>query len=253
MHSATGACLGVVARVGLAACLTVTACANEDGDSCPIPTEEISAIAVVIDSGWDLRAAIDFEQGDRHGPGTPLRLCDADILEINGEPAQRIDKATRVEYSLTLPADGSRSFRFELVRADGDPVVLAIDLPAAFTLDNPASGDVLMTAEDQIIAWSPAEPEGTINVELGEALGEGTCIASADDAPEYKRPGGVQVPDTGQWTIPAGDLVGMSPQACPISYTLVRVERGDYPAALASGGRVDARVERHVEVQVDPQ
>ena len=83
-------------------------CGGTDGDSCEVSTDQMSAVAVVIDSGWDIRAAIDFEEGDRRGRGTPLRLCDSDALTIDGRRADPIDKADRIEYARTLDADADR-------------------------------------------------------------------------------------------------------------------------------------------------
>ncbi len=241
--------MGRFGVVGLA--LVAAACGGAADESCDVPTDEISAIAIVVDSGWDLRAAIDFERGDRHGPGTPLRLCDADLLEINGQTPERADKATVIEYSITVQADTSRSFVFELMRTEGDPIVLQADLPEPFSIDLPMVGDPLLTTEDQMIEWSPSVPDGSMQIQLAEELGEGTCLEVSPDQ-DYKQPGGVPVPDTGAWTILGSELQSMAPEPCTVSYTLARVARGDYPAALESGGRIDARVERYVDVEVDP-
>jgi hypothetical protein len=231
--------------------LGLAGCGGTEGETCDIPTESISAVVLVIDSGWDIRATIDFEAGDRRGRNAPLRLCDSDVLEINGEAPQVIVKADRVEHSLSLPADGARSFRFELDRqAEGHQVTLTAELPPAFQVLAPMDGDEIDFSQEQVLQWEPALEGGSLQVGLGEAIGAGECLVTMSEGHTYEVAGGVTVEDRGQWTIPAGAVASMGEASCMVAYTLSRVTLAPYPSALERSGRVEARTERYVDVFV---
>lgn len=225
------------------------ACTGDEGESCEVATANLSAVALVIDSGWDIRAAIDFEAGDRRGRNAPLRLCDTDALVINDILPDVIAKSDRVEYAISLPADGARRFTFELVReAQGDRVAFEVELPPPFEITAPMDGDAIDYEQEQVLQWEPALEGGTMHVGLGEVIGGGECLVAQTDGHTYESAGGVQVDDTGQWTIPAGVVSSMSPTACTLTYTLSRVLLAPYPEAFEAGGRLEARTERYVDV-----
>ena len=232
-------------------------CAGEDGKTCEVPTNEISAVALVVDSGWDIRATIDFERGDRRGAGAPLRLCDTDVLTIDGEDPIETDKASSVEYSLSLPADAERSVRFTLVRqALGDRLDLDIELPPAFEILAPMDGDEVVLEQSPVVQWEPPLADGTMRMRVGEPLGGGQCLGWIDPdtgAPmpaPYEEPGGVQVDDDGEHGLT--DLRLQGPEPCDLTLVLARVVLGAYPASLTSGGRVEGRAERYVDVRAVP-
>lgn len=226
-------------------------CSGDEGDTCDIPTEEISAVALVVDSGWDIRATIDFEAGDRRGRNSPLRLCDSDTLEINGDEPEVIEKSDRIEYARSLPVDGERTFTFVLEReSQGERVTFDVELPPAFEITAPLGGDVVDFSQDQLLQWAPAMDGGSMHVSLGEAIGGGECLVATTDGHTYEANGGVTVADEGQWTIPAGVVSSMSPEACTLTYTLSRVLLAPYPEELEGSGRVEARTERYIDVVV---
>lgn len=227
------------------------ACAGDEGETCEIATEDISAVALVVDSGWDIRAAIDFEAGDRRGRNTPLRLCDSDRLTINGNEPDELVKADLVEYAISLPADGVRRFAFVLDRdAEGDRIAFEVELPPPFEIVAPMDGDTIDLAQDQVLRWEPALEGGSMRVGLGEEIGGGECLVATTDGHTYESAGGVTVDDTGEWTIPAGVVGSESPRSCTATYTLSRVLLAPYPEALEGTGRVEARTERYVDVVV---
>jgi hypothetical protein len=237
--------------LAIAAGLGLAGCGGTDGETCDIATGEISAVALVIDSGWDVRASVDFEVGDRRGRNSPLRLCSSDVLTINGELPEALAKADRVEYALSLPRDGVRSFRFELDRqAEGDRVMFEVELPPPFELLEPMDGDVIDFSQEQVLQWDPALPDGSMQVGLGEAIAAGECLVTTSDGHTYEAAGGVTVADAGQWTIPAGAVASTNDTDCTVTYTLSRVELAPYPAELERSGRVEARTERYVDVSV---
>jgi hypothetical protein len=231
----------------------LVACTGDESESCEIATEDISAVALVVDSGWDIRATIDFEAGDRRGRNSPLRLCDTDELTINGDVPDVIDKADRVEYAVSLPAESDRSFTFELDReAQGDRITFEVELPPAFQLTAPMSGDVIDFSQEQVLQWEPTVDDGSMRVGLGEAIGGGECLVATTDGHTYEAAAGVTVPDSGQWTIPAGVVGSEATEACTLTYTLSRVLLAPYPEVLEDSGRVEARTERYVDVVVQP-
>lgn len=236
----------VVVLVGV-----LVGCSGEEGDTCEIATEDISAVALVVDSGWDIRATIDFEAGDRRGRNTPLRLCDSDTLEINGEEPEVIEKTDRVEYVLSLAADAERSFSFVLERdAQGDRVTFDVELPPAFEITAPEDGATIDFSQEQVLQWAPAIDGGTMHVGLGEVIGGGECLVATTEGHTYEAAGGVTVDDKGQWTIPAGVVSSESPDDCTLTYTLSRVLLAPYPEVLEGSGRIEARTERYVDVVV---
>lgn len=251
-------------RGGLGALVLPVAlgCNALDDETCEIATADISMVAQVIDSGLDIRATVDFERGDRRGAGAPLRLCDTDRLTINGMSPEAIDKASRVEYAVGFAADAERRFDFVLARQDQEErVTFSVDLPAAFEITAPAPAAELSFDQAQVVEWAPpATADDTILVGLREELGGGQCIAPpidpADPDPEtespYEERDGVPVPDTGQWTVLAGELVTAVTEPCAVTYALTRLNLGDYPANFERGGRIEARVERYLDVIANP-
>jgi hypothetical protein len=243
---------------GVVACacalgLALAGCGGTEGDACEVATEDVSAVALVVDSGWDIRASVDFEAGDRRGRNAPLRLCDSDRLTINGVEPEVIAKADRIEYAVTVPADGVRSFEFVLDRsAEGDRVTFGVELPPAFEILAPMEGDVVDPAAGQTIAWEPAVPGGELSIEIGEVIGGGECLVATTAGHTYEAAGGVRVEDDGEWTIPAGVVGSTSTQTCTLTYLLSRVTLARYPEALQGSGRVEARTERYVDVLVAP-
>lgn len=235
----------------LALSLVAAACSGSDGDTCEVVTEEISAVALVVDSGWDVRASIDFEAGDRRKRNAPLRLCDSDRLTINGQAPDEIVKADRVEYAMALPADGSRTFEFVLDRqSDGDRIAFSVELPPAFEVLTPEDDAIIDVTQDQLLEWEPANPGGSLRVELDEPIGAGECLLTTTEGHAYEAAGGVTIDDDGGWTIPAGAIVSMSPDDCTLTYTLSRVLLAPYPSVLQASGRLEARTERYVDVVV---
>lgn len=242
---------GRVGCVGLVGALGLVGCAASDGNTCDVATEDISAVALVVDSGWDIRAAIDFEAGDRRGGNSPLRLCDSDRLTINGAAPDVIEKADSIEYAVSLPADGARSFELVLDReSEGDRVAFSVELPPAFEVVAPVDGEVIDFAQDQVLQWEPAVADGSMRVELGEVIGAGECLTATTEGHTYEAAGGVTVPDNGQWTIPAGSVASMATQDCTLTYTLSRVLLAPYPEALEGSGRLEARTQRYLDVLV---
>jgi len=242
----------IVLGWGLAWGLASTSgCGGTDDQICDVPTSEISVVAQVVDSGWDLRATIDFERGDRRGSGAPLHLCTTDELTINGQAVEGADKASQIEYSLSSDPEGERSFIFMLDRsAIGETLSVQVDLPPAFEILSPMGGDPLPLGNDLLLQWEPPLTDESMHVRLGEPLGGGTCVEGTDQ--KYKEAAGFQVPDTGQWTIPGADLASGGPEPCTLTTTLSRVVLGDYPDAFSPGGRLEARVERTIDLRAMP-
>ena len=231
-----------------------TGCNGATDETCEAQTSEISTVALVVDSGFDIRVAVDFELGDRQGPRSPVSLCDSDTLTINDTTPTSSTKATRVEYSITVPVDGERRFEFVLEReAESETIAFEVELPPAFEILTPINGDPLQVDEDQPVTWEPSlGEENTMLVGLTEALGGGQCLLTPQEDALYESLGGVPVPDTGQWVVKDDEVDTDSPVPCAATYTLTRLVLGDYPTQFERGGRIEARVERYRDIEVTP-
>ena len=162
-RSTSQAALPLGLAAGLAMALAAgLGCAADDGETCEIATEDISAVALVVDSGWDVRATIDFEAGDRRGANSPLRLCPTDQLTINDQDPVVTEKSDRIEYALSLPSDGARDFDFVLDRNAGEErIEMSIELPPPFEILSPMQDDIFEIPAEHIIEWEPPEDGGS--------------------------------------------------------------------------------------------
>ena len=239
-------------RACLALAMSVAAaCGQTATDTCGFANDELSIVAVVVDRGNVVRAEIDFEAGDRTLATTPLSVCEDETLRINDSSPTQTDKPERIVYSANLEAD-ARTVTFSLSRPDDDTVTVSIDLPEAFEVTAPTAGEMLSRGSDTVLTWEPPSPADQMRIELGEDIGGGICIFTDEGEHHYKDLGGVEVPDEGQWTVPAGSVHSDPGGPCNATYTLQRIVQGQYPASLQKGGFVEARVERMVTfVSVD--
>ena len=95
-----------------------------------------------------------------------------------------------------------------------------------------------------------------VEIRFSREKGGGQCLGWIDPdtgAPmpaPYEEPGGVQVDDDGEHGLT--DLRLQGPEPCDLTLVLARVVLGAYPASLTSGGRVEGRAERYVDVRAVP-
>ncbi len=219
------------------------------GNSCPVPTKDISMEAIVLDTGSRVRAVADFQDGPRGGLGSQrLQLCDNDILTINGLDATETEKSDRIEYSVTWDLDQAPDqFEFALDRENQSNVRATVTLPPRFSIVVPIAGDTLPRSVDTTLEWDPPRDGGQILVTIDDEIGE-PCKISAN-APPLRV--GVELPDTGIFTVLA-DTLELEPNPtmqteCDAFVRLSRINPGDYPAELEDSGRVEARVERRID------
>lgn len=216
------------------------------GDSCEVPTDEMSMVGLVVDNGPTVRAEVDFESGQRDGLGLPLRLCDDDELFINGDEPRESERGPGFVYSLTIEDGSVRDFEFELKRNDRDEVItLDVSLADAFDITSPVPGAQLSRMEDLVVIWEPADPGGMMRIELEEEIGGGICLTTDQEEHAYKELGGIEVDDAGMWTIPAGVVTGQA--ECVGRYRLSRFTDGEYPSKLGPGGHLEAQVLRLID------
>ena len=208
-------------------------CDEGRSDACDRDSSELSIIAVVVDSGSKVRAEIDFEVGDRMGVPAPVHVCPDDALRIAGKTTTITEKADRVVYSVTLPADTPRELDFSLQRADADAIEFTLPLPPAFTITAPAEAQDVPRSEDLVLTWEPVVEGGELRLGVEEDVGYGVCVVTESEGHDYKDRRGVDVPDTGSWTIPAGVVGSELTEPCPAYYVLKRTARATYPEALA--------------------
>lgn len=230
----------------------VTGCDQETADTCSVSNDELSLVAVVVDNGVKLRAEIDFESGDRTGLPSPLQVCGSETLTIGGVSPTVTEKADRIVYSVTLALDTAPEVAFVLERDRGEDVEVRLSRPPSFSVTAPDDGQTIPRSEDLTLMWSPTVEGSEMLVSVEEDVGYGLCVVTQEGEHHYKTRIGVSVPDGGQWTIPAGVVASETPGPCAAFYNLRRVLRSPYPADLAEGGFVEARVLRTVEIESVP-
>ncbi|MBL4682996.1 MAG: hypothetical protein JKY37_00285 [Nannocystaceae bacterium] len=232
--------------------LASTGCDQETADTCSVSNDALSLVAIVVDNGVKLRAEIDFESGDRTGLPNPLQVCDSETLTIGGESPTVTEKGDRIVYSVTLPLDTPPEVAFVLERNGEDEVEVRVSRPPSFSVTAPDDGQTVPRSEDLTLMWSPTVEGSEMLVSVEEDVGYGLCVVTQEGEHHYKTRVGVPVPDSGQWTIPAGAVTSETPGPCAAFYNLRRVLRSPYPADLAEGGFVEARVLRTVEIESVP-
>ncbi len=232
--------------------LLTAACDEGPPDTCGLANDEVSVAAVVVGNGAKLRAEIDFERGDRTGLPAPLHVCADDELTIEGQSPTLTEKADRVVYSVTLPVDTSTEVQFSLTRSEADTVEVTVPRPPPFAITAPEDGATVSRSEDIVLTWEPALEGGEMRISVDELIGYGLCVVTEEGEHHYKTRAGVPVPDTGQWTIPAGAVTSETEGPCSAFYNLRRVRRSPYPETLAPGGFLEARVRRTVEIRSVP-
>ncbi|HWB74228.1 MAG TPA: hypothetical protein VG755_04715 [Nannocystaceae bacterium] len=234
----------IVAALVLASALV--ACDPGAGeDACGVANRDLSMVATVVDNGADIHAEVDFSRVDAE-IDLPLALCDTDELKIAGRHADRIDRADRVVYAITVANDSSRTVGFELARTDETTLHFEIELPPAFAISAPLPGDEVSRSADFMLGWDPPLPGTQIHISLAEEIGYGVCLETMVAEHDYKNENGVAVDDDGGWQIPASVIDGGTRDKCDATYRLTRFSSPGYPAELHAGGVVEGRVERTV-------
>jgi hypothetical protein len=214
-------------------------------DACGVANRDLSMVATVVDNGADIHAEVDFAQaGDEIAQ--PLALCDSDELTIAGKHADRIERADRVVYAVTVANDSSRTIAFALARTDEAKLDFAVELPPPFTISAPMPNDEVSRSADFMLTWDPPLPGTQIHISLAEEIGYGVCLETMVAEHDYKNESGVAVDDDGGWNIPAMVIDGGTRDKCDATYRLTRFSSPDYPAELHDGGLVEGRVERTV-------
>lgn len=207
----------------------------------------LRAVDLRTDDGEEVRVGVDFATGNRGAISIQWAKCDGDRILINGQEARETEQGDRTEYTRTLDGDDGETVTVELDRATEDDVISAsVERAPRFEMTAPEPGVEVSRSEPIELAWEPAAEGGEMQVELQEELGGGRCIVSDDVEHDYKGQGGVRVPDTGSWTVPAGVLTNDGELRCDARYVLRRFSSGDYPEGLAEGGFVEAQVLRIV-------
>jgi hypothetical protein len=214
-------------------------------DACGVANRDLEITATVVDNGADIHAEVDFSRAGAD-VAQPLALCDDDELTIADKHAERIDRADRVVYAVTIANDSPRTIGFELVRTDEATVRFEVELPPPFTISAPMAGEEVSRSADFMLAWDPPQPGTQINISLAEEIGYGVCLETMVAEHDYKNENGVAVDDDGNWKIPASVIDGGTRDKCDATYRLTRFSSPDYPAELHAGGLVEGRVERTV-------
>jgi len=227
--------------------MALVGCLVQADESCTHATDSISVVAHLVDNGTDVRAEIDFDGSDRSSFPDPLELCEDDRLEIGGRAPRRTDRIDRVVYSVNFPlADAPRELDFVLDRKEHDSVEFSIALPPAFAVVAPTVDQPLSRAADFMLLWDPPNAGSSIRIGVAETIGDGVCIDTLLDEHDYKSLAGVDVDDSGSWTVPASSLESPIGGDCDAVYTFTRFGDAPYPDVFSAGGYLESRVERAV-------
>lgn len=223
----------------------LAACDPAPTDSCGVPTNEISLVAIAVENGPTLRTEVELSTEDAAGVHG-LELCDADVLEIDGHATEEIDRPDKVLYSYTSDMVASRTVALELRREEGESVSFTIDIPPSFEVSAPVAGAEVSRSSDFVLEWAPPNPGNMMRIGLAEEIGMGVCIETSVAEHDYKGLSGVDIEDDGNWNIPATVLDAGAREKCDASYRFTRIASAEYPGALAAGGYLEGRVERLV-------
>jgi hypothetical protein len=232
-------------RIFLAA-IVALACAGCDearGDSCGVPTSDISVVGSAVENGPTFRTEVDFHTEDASGEHV-LVLCEDDELLIDGHEPERIDRPDRTVYAYTSEMATARSVEIELRRDEGDSITFTIDIPPSFEVTSPVLGAEVPRSTDFVLEWAPPNPGNLMRIALAEEVGNGVCLETTVQDHDYKGLAGVDIEDDGNWNIPAAAIDAGAREKCDAMYRFTRMSSSAYPAALRPGGFLEGRVER---------
>jgi hypothetical protein len=215
-------------------------------ERCRVGNGDLSMVVRAVDlygeDGEEVHVTVDFATGDRAYLPIPWSICEGDKVQINGEDARESQQDGFTVYTRAFPGDVGETITIELNRAnEDDPIEASVERAPRFEVMSPEPGAALSRSEEIVLTWEPPLEGGEMQIELLEELGGGRCIVTDDPEHDYKGFGGVRVPDTGSWTIPASTLANEGELRCSARYVLRRFSRGEYPSNLAPGGFVEAQ------------
>jgi hypothetical protein len=179
----------VVWALGLLAVLTVLpACPRTS--SCNVTTEGVYCTFRVVEEDGVVKAVAIFSVGDALGTALVLGAECGDAITVNGAPLQE-RQGLFVFYEATVePAD---AYTFVFTRGE-DEYSSTVGLPAAFTIDAPAEGQVVSRREAMAVVWPPLADEGDAWITVAM---EGPCVPLFAD----------RALDTGAYIVNAGKLL----------------------------------------------
>jgi hypothetical protein len=185
-----------------------------------------------------VRVEVEFEAaGAEPGTGTTLALCpDEDRLEVNGVETEELTTLGHRYYVAEFEQRES-SYEISLARPNYEDVAMTIELPPSFdiALPDPSIEHPRSAALD--VTWDPAWPDHQLGLSVADEIGS-ACIDGLGI--------GLDVDDTGSYSVPANTLVGTG--VCQVTITLTRLAEAAYPASLAAGGNATAIVKRRLVI-----
>ncbi len=216
----------------------------DDASTCELKPGDILITAGVTDGVDGIRGDVRLYLQDGDGLDTSLRLCreQGDLLTLNGISLTESSVDNIYRYTTALNAATS-AYEFRFTR-DGQIYAMSVDAPPTFELVTPIPGEVFSVSDDLSLSWSPLWPDRSLN------------LRAIPDDPSCLQPVNLDLDDTGVTVLPAGTLTWSADTSqaaeCPVTLELLRVQEGAYPAGLAAGGWVQARVVEQVVAIATP-
>ena len=194
--------------------------------------------ATVIDDHGVAEVEAEFEAGDMSGIGTSLELCtsDGESVLVNGVELE-VTETHDGHFKYRAELEPAPSYRFEMVLgSDQQAIDVVLDAPPDFQVDMPVPGAEVSRTEGVELVWTNPVPGKELEIEL------------IDDEILCLEDWGVTTMDDGNHPIPPGAVVLADEDApdgkCQAEYLFTRMRSGQTPAALASGGSLEAFVTR---------
>jgi hypothetical protein len=191
-----------------------------------------------VDGQPRVRVEVELEAaGGELGTGTTLALCpDEDRLAVNGVETDELNALGHLYYVAEFTSR-EPSYDITLTRPNHEDVVITIELPPSFEIEEPdASLDHSRSAALDI-AWSPAWLDHQLALSVADEIGSACIDGLGFD---------LDVDDSGSYSVPAGTLVGTG--TCQVTISLTRLAEAPYPASLAPGGNATAIVKRRLVI-----
>ena len=238
--------LFLLPMVGLAGCSS----SGTDVESEQVETRRIWAGMTLSSKGnGNTRVKVELNEGG--SSGSNIRLSANERLEANGGGnivtlTEDVDIGD-IDYEGTVPIDaGNTLFRVSLFRADGTiNSGSTVSIPPTFEFVSPARGRRFTAGERLPLAWSPADPGGTIELEVSLSCPAGS--SSVTFTAEW-----FDLDDTGVNSFDTGRLSFLNNNTqppgtvCDMDIALRRDRSGSFDPAFRGGGFVRATQVRRV-------
>lgn len=240
---------GVLLGLGLSACWASVACSTASSTDVKNGSLKLDATvaagpdSVVVNAQVLVGAGISPTRADLGG-GDQL------VAKLRGTSQTLAEKSAPLTNDIWYRTDFAGAFGDEELSltfsraAEPSLPDNKVVIPAAFSLQSPASNQATSRAAGFEVRWAPGRPGSTIEVRLA-----GSCITAFVRA----------VDDTGSYVVPANEVKvvvgadgGIPNPSCDIELRLSRSAAGTVDPGWGKGGRLSATQDRHIVLRSEP-